>query len=230
MRLASPAGMKMGGRSGGRCRASGTRLGLWHRDGARRAVGTDLVSGRSSRNRSTRNQQLTAAFSKESLYEARLTRRDENGWLYSTQVAAPSGAGIGLGRHPGLTPFAMELAAPDGAWPVKRFNEESTPCASIFERGLVWGLSRRNRSSEESTTYGRHFRESPPMRLASPAGMKMGGRSGGRCRASGTRLGLWHRDGARRAVATDLVSGRYGRDRSRRNQQLTGGIFERVPL
>jgi len=113
---------------------------------------------------------------------------DENGWLYSTQVAAPSGAGIGLGRHP---------------------------------------------------RHG-HLRESPPMRLASPAGMKMGGRSRGLCRASGTRLGLCRPcgtglglcdcDDARRAMGTDFVSGRSRRNRSTRNQQLTEAFSKESPM
>ena len=70
MRLASPAGMKMGGRPGRLCRGSETGLGLCHSEDAGYAMGTDLVSGRSRRNRSTRNQQLARAFSRESPYEA----------------------------------------------------------------------------------------------------------------------------------------------------------------
>ena len=79
MRFALRAGMKMGGRSGRLCRGSETGLGLCHSEDAGYAMGTDLVSGHPDENHSTRNQQLTEAFSKESPNEARLTRRDENG-------------------------------------------------------------------------------------------------------------------------------------------------------
>ena len=48
----------------------GTGLGLRHCDDARCAVGTDLVSGRSRRNRSTRNQQLAWVFSRETVPQA----------------------------------------------------------------------------------------------------------------------------------------------------------------
>ena len=124
----------MGGLEG--CASLPGLLGLCHRDNARRGTGTDLVSGRSSRNRSTRNQQLARAFSKESPYEARLTRRDENAWEVSRAV-------------PNLREW-LGLCHPDDA-------------RRTMGTDLVSVRSRRNRSTGNQQLRT-HFRKSPPMR------------------------------------------------------------------
>ena len=124
--------MRMGGKLRGLCRPSGSGLGLCHYDNARRAMGTDLVSGRSSRNRSTRNQQLPQAFSREHPLRLRLTRRDENGWEVWTAVPW-------LRDWAGLVPL-RRCSARNGdrlrfaALPPGPFDEESTTYVGIFER------------------------------------------------------------------------------------------------
>ena len=105
--------------------------------------GTDLVSGHSSRNRSTKNQQVARAFSKEA---------PDEGWPHPPGMrmggckldagcAAPSGAGIGLGGPPGLTPFAMELAPLTGLG----------PSLSVHRDGAM--ERKRNNSQFHSSSY-----------------------------------------------------------------------------